>query len=139
MKMKDQEISLDFESNIQFTEFCAFILNFLKINLKINEDDSFKIELGIREAISNAIIHGNKSNLKKRVFVKFKWNKKRIVIHVKDENPNKIDINKIKEKIKKNDILSFRGRGILIMENYMDKVEFLYSENGNEIVMEKMI
>ncbi len=139
MKIKDQEISLDFESNIQFTEFCAFILNFLKINLKINEDDSFKIELGIREAISNAIIHGNKSNLKKRVFVKFKWNKKRIVIHVKDENPNKIDINKIKEKIKKNDILSFQGRGILIMENYMDKVEFLYSENGNEIVMEKMI
>lgn len=139
MKMKDQEISLDFESNIQFIEFCAFILNFLKKFLKINEDDSFKIELGIREAISNAIIHGNNSNLKKRVFVKFKWNKKHIVIHVKDGNPNKIDFNKIKEKIKKNDILSFQGRGLLIIENYMDKVEFLYSENGNEIVMEKMI
>lgn len=137
--MKDQEISLDFESNIQFTEFCAFILSFLKKSLKINDDDLFKIEIAIREAINNAIIHGNNSNLKKRVFVKFKWNKKRIVIHVKDENPNKINFNKIKEKIKKNDILSFQGRGILIMENYMDKIEFLYSGNGNEIIMEKMI
>ena len=136
--MKDQEISLDFESNIQFTEFCAFILSFLKKSLNINEDDLFKIEISIREAVNNAIIHGNKNNSQKRVFVKFEWNKKHIVIHVKDENPNKIDFIKIKEKIKKNDILSFQGRGILIIENYMDKVEFLYSKNGNEIVMEKM-
>lgn len=137
--MKDQEISLDFESNIQFTEFCAFILSFLKKSLNINEDDLFKIEISIREAVNNAIIHGNKSNSQKRVFVKFEWNKKHIVIHVKDENPNKIDFIKIKEKIKKNNILSFQGRGILIIENYMDKVELLYSKNGNEIVMEKMI
>lgn len=137
--MKDQEISLDFESNIQFTEFCALILSFLKKFLKINEDDLFKIDISIREAVNNAIIHGNKNNSQKRVFVKFEWNKKHIVIHVKDENPNKIDFIKIKEKIKKNDILSFQGRGILIIENYMDKVEFLYSKNRNEIVMEKMI
>ncbi len=136
--MKDQEISLDFESNIQFTEFCAFILSFLKKSLKINEDDLFKIEISIREAVNNAIIHGNKNNSQKRVFVKFKWNKKHVVIHVKDENPNKIDFTKIKEKIKEKNLLSFQGRGILIIENYMDKVEFLYSKNGNEIVMEKM-
>ncbi len=136
--MKDQEISLDFESNIQFTEFCAFILSFLKKSLKINEDDLFKIEISIREAVNNAIIHGNKNNSQKRVFVKFKWNKKHVVIHVKDENPNKIDFTKIKEKINKKNLLSFQGRGILIIENYMDKVEFLYSKNGNEIVMEKM-
>lgn len=137
--MKDQEISLDFESNIQFTEFCAFVLSFLKKILKINEDDLFKVEISIREAINNAIIHGNKNNPQKRVFLKFEWNKKHIVIHVRDENPNKINFNKIKEKIKKNNILSFQGRGVLIIENYMDKVEFLYSKNGNEIVMEKMI
>jgi len=137
--MKEQEISLCFESNIQFTEFCSFILNFLKKFLKINEDDLFKIDISIREAVNNAIIHGNKNNSQRRVFVKFEWNKKHVVIHVKDENPNKIDLIKIKEKIKKNNILSFQGRGILIMENYMDKVEFLYSKNGNEVVMEKMI
>ncbi len=137
--MKDQEISLDFESNIQFTEFCAFILSFLKKSLKINEDDLFKIEISMREAVNNAIIHGNKNNSQKRVFVKFEWNKKHVVIHVKDENPNKIDFIKIKGKIKKNNILSFQGRGILIMENYMDKIEFLYSKNGNEVIMEKMI
>jgi len=137
--MKEQEISLCFESNIQFIEFCSFILNFLKKFLKINEDDLFKIDISIREAVNNAIIHGNKNNSQKRVFVKFEWNKKHVVIHVKDENPNKIDLIKIKEKIKKNNILSFQGRGILIMENYMDNVEFLYSKNGNEVVMEKMI
>ena len=38
-----RKISTDFVSNLKFTEFTVFILNFLKNILNISDDDMFKI------------------------------------------------------------------------------------------------
>jgi serine/threonine-protein kinase RsbW len=115
------------------------VLGYIKNFLKINEDDFFKIEIALREVINNAIRHGNKSDPGKRVQVKFRWRKKYLYINVKDENPQKVNFKKIIREVKNNDILSPSGRGITIMKNYMDKVEFIPSNQGTEIVMEKKI
>ena len=137
MKKKDTQISLDFVSNLKFTEFCVLVFSFLKSVLKIDDDDFFKVEIALREVINNAIIHGNKSNPLKRVYVKFKWSKSRLQISIKDENDEKVDFNAIRKKLKSNDVLSFNGRGIMLMKSYMDKVTFKASEGGSEIIMEK--
>jgi serine/threonine-protein kinase RsbW len=137
MKDIDDHISLEFMSNLKFTAFSVIVLGYIKNFLKINEDDFFKIEMALREVINNAIVHGNKSDLDKKVFVKFKWKKSRLQISVKDENPERVNFTKINEKIRKNNLLSFSGRGILIMKSYMDKVEFKASNQGSEIVMVK--
>ena len=137
MKDIDDHISLEFMSNLKFTAFSVIVLGYIKNFLKINEDDFFKIEMALREVINNAIIHGNKSNQDKKVFVKFKWKKSRLQISVRDENLEKVNFTKINEKIRKNNLLSFSGRGILIMKSYMDKVEFKASSQGSEIILVK--
>jgi len=139
MKETEDHISLEFMSNLKFTTFSVIVLGYIRNFLKINEDDFFKIEMALREVINNAIIHGNKSDLDKKVFVKFKWKKSHLQISVKDENPERVDFSKINEKIRNNNILAFNGRGILIMKSYMDKVEFKASNQGSEIVLEKNI
>jgi serine/threonine-protein kinase RsbW len=107
--------------------------------LNISDEDFFKIEISLREVINNAVIHGNKSDPQKRVYVSFTWNKSRLWMSIRDENPEKVDFEKIDAKLRENDQLSFNGRGILIMKSYMDSVKFMPSENGTEIVMEKQI
>jgi serine/threonine-protein kinase RsbW len=95
--------------------------------------------MALREVINNAIIHGNKSDLNKKVSVKFNWKKSFLRISVKDENTCEIDFDEITEKMQKNDILSCNGRGIVIMKSYMDNIEFKSSNRGSEIIMEKNI
>jgi len=136
-RKKENQIILEFISDLKFTEFCVLVFSYVKKFLNIGDDNFFKIEISLREVINNAIIHGNKYDPEKRIFVKFKWNKKKLTLIIKDQNQEKIDFNKINKKLESNDLLSFNGRGIMIMKSYMDKVKFSPSENGTEILMEK--
>lgn len=137
-KKKDQ-ISLDFVSDLKFTEFCVLVFSYLRNDLNLLDDDFFKIEISLREVINNAIIHGNKSDITKRVFVRFSWSKSFIRLSVKDESRKKVDFSEIDQRLEKNDLLAFNGRGILIMRSYMDKVRFIPSDSGTEIIMEKTL
>jgi len=139
MAKRESEISLEFVSNIKFTEFCVLVFSYLKNVLEIIEDDFFKVEISLREVINNAIIHGNQSDRSKRVFVKFRWSKTHLEIRIKDQNTRLVNFEEIDKQIQENDILSFNGRGIMIMKSYMDSVEFLPSDNGTEIIMEKKL
>ena len=134
-----RKISTDFVSNLKFTEFTVFILTFLKNILHISDDDMFKIEISLREVINNAIIHGNKSDPNKRVFLDFEWKDRILKLTVTDQNTDKVDFNDMFERIKSKDVLSLNGRGILIMNNYMDKVDFSNIESGTRVVLEKAV
>jgi serine/threonine-protein kinase RsbW len=139
MKAKEYEISLDFVSDLKFTEFSVLVFSYIKNLLHIQDDDFFKVEISLREVINNAILHGNKSDLSKRVYVTFMWSKSRLRLRVKDENPEKVNFKKVDKNLEANDLLSFNGRGIMIMKSYMDKVKFIPSDSGTEIIMEKKL
>jgi anti-sigma regulatory factor (Ser/Thr protein kinase) len=139
LRKKDNQIALEFISDLKFTEFCVLVFSYIKNVLNIGDDNFFQVELSLREVINNAIIHGNKSDPNRRVYVKFKWNKKRLILVIKDENPEKVDFSEINKRLQSNDLLSYNGRGIMIMKSYMDKVKFIPSEHGTEIVMEKYL
>ena len=139
MRKKENQIAMEFVSDLRFTEFCVLVFSFIKKVLNIGDDNFFQVELSLREVINNAIIHGNKSDPHKRVYVTFKWNKKRLSLIIRDENPEKVDFTEINKRLESNDLLSFNGRGIMIMKSYMDKVKFQSSGHGSEIVMEKYL
>lgn len=136
---KRDKISINFVNNLKYTEFTVFILTFLKNILNISDDNMFKIEISLREVINNAVIHGNKSDPKKRVYLDFEWEKGLLILTITDENKAHVDYNKILKKIEERDLLSFNGRGILIMRNYMDSVKFLNIKGGTRIVLEKHV
>lgn len=138
-RTKENQITLEFISDLKFTEFCVLVFSYIKKVVNLEDDNFFKVEISLREVINNAILHGNKSDPHKKVHVKFKWNKKRLSLVVKDENPEKIDFKEINKRLQGNDPLAFSGRGIMIMKSYMDKVKFIPSDRGTEIIMEKYL
>ena len=93
----------------------------------------------ITEAVNNAIIHGNKSDPKKRVFLDFEWKDRKLKLTVTDQNTDVVDFDEINERINSKDVLSLNGRGILIMRNYMDRVHFTNIETGTRVVLEKAV
>ena len=139
MNKKENVISLAFKSNIKYVELSVLVLAFIKKILDIGDDEFFKIEISLREAINNAIVHGNEKKMDKLVHVEFVWEKSFLQMRIRDEGDQKVSFDQIENKIKNCDLLSTNGRGIMIIKNYMDKFEFHCLERGSEVIMEKKL
>ena len=92
-------------------------------------EDKFNLVLILKEILTNSIEHGNKLDESKSVFVKISDLDKGIKVSVRDEGSG-FDIAKTFARQKK-DLFSERGRGLVIIYEYADKVEF--NDAGNEI------
>ncbi len=105
-----------------------------RMKLKKNESDNFAIS--VSEVVANAIIYGNKLNKDKKVKIDVYINENEITVKVKDEgtgfNP---DI--LKNPTDPENILKETGRGLFILKNLNDKVDFNQTKEGFEVTFSK--
>lgn len=97
---------------------------------ELEEDHSETFKLVLSEAVTNAILHGNKENKKKKVDIKIQVSDESITADVKDQgegfNP---DANK--NPLEEENLLDTSGRGIFLIRQFADHVEF--TENGTRL------
>jgi serine/threonine-protein kinase RsbW len=92
------------------------------------------IEIALREALANAIIHGNHQDRRKHVHVTCRCEPGGVSIAVKDEGKG-FDINNVPDPTAPENIGSIHGRGIHVIRALMDEVRF--EERGAVIHMRK--
>jgi serine/threonine-protein kinase RsbW len=95
---------------------------------------SFAIKLALEEAMINAIKHGNKLDKSKHVHVQAKVTPKIADITIEDEGPG-FDRASIPDPTLEENREKCSGRGILLIESYMNSVE--WSRNGRRLRMVK--
>ena len=121
-----------FTSEFQNLTKAEEILEEITKRVNLNEEIYGNILLSLSEAINNAIIHGNKLDRDKKVTVSYRISGEAIELKVCDEgkgfDPEKIPDPTLPENLEKE-----TGRGIFIIKNLSDKVEF--KNNGSTIVM----
>lgn len=139
MVKNENRISIAFKSDLKYTELSVLVLGFIKKLLSIDDEVFFKIEISLREAVNNAIVHGNGRDVDKLVHMEFVWEKSFVRIRVRDENSRKVDLQEVEDKINSCSILSFNGRGIMIIKSYMDSFSFRCLPGGSEVLMEKRL
>ena len=81
------------------------------------------VEIALREALANAIIHGNHENPRKHVHVRCRCQREDVSITVKDEGRG-FDITKMPDPTAPENTGSVHGRGIYLMKALMDEVDF---------------
>jgi len=92
------------------------------------------VEIALREALANAIIHGNHENPRKHVHVRWRCELDEISIAVKDEGRG-FDLNKIADPTAPENTGAVHGRGIYLTKALMDDVRF--EEGGVVVQMRK--
>jgi len=112
-----------------------YIENFvqsLKSKCNLHQEVHDNILISLTEAVNNAIFHGNKQNEKKFVDICCEEKRKKLVIRISDEgvgfNPNSIADPTLPANLE-----CYGGRGVFIMKELSDKIEFL--DNGRTIKM----
>ncbi len=94
-----------------------------------------ELEIALREALANAVLHGNRSDSAKKVLVRAYCDpKKGLVIAVRDEGLG-FDPNKVPDPRREDRVELTHGRGIFLMRELMDHIE--HRKGGREVVLYK--
>jgi serine/threonine-protein kinase RsbW len=99
--------------------------------------EEFGVELALREALVNAVVHGNREHPETKVHIRCRcWPGKEISIVVTDQGKG-FDFEKTAGPTVMSDPCSEQGRGIQLMKAYMDIVHF--ERGGSEVHMRKRL
>ncbi|HIE52672.1 MAG TPA: ATP-binding protein [Armatimonadetes bacterium] len=105
--------------------------------LGLASDPSRDLALCVHEAVSNAIVHGNRLDARKEVVIEFQTWEDRVEVRVRDEGGG-YDSTAMLDKLHlQGDNADGSGRGLLIILRLMDEVHFL--AGGREIVLVKYL
>lgn len=97
--------------------------------------EELDVEIALREALNNAVQHGNRCNPDKLVFVTCRFELgKGVSLIVRDEGEG-FDPRHIPDALSPEGVKSEHGRGILLMKSYMDEVSF--EKGGTEVHLRK--
>mgnify|MGYP000246939485 CR=1 FL=1 len=117
------EKHLDIESKIDnINEVEKFVDEFSEKN-QIHSDVYGKILIATVEAVNNSIVHGNKEDVNKKVYLSFEMDENTIRILVEDEGDG-FDYTNLPDPTKPENIENIHGRGIYLMQHLADEVEF---------------
>jgi len=92
-----------------------------------NEED---VEIALREAVANAVIHGNHQDPGKQVYVVCRGGTGEVSFVIRDEGQG-FEIGSVPDPTAPENIGSSHGRGLYLMKAVMDEVRF---ERGGAVV-----
>lgn len=96
--------------------------------------DLFHVQLAIEEAVVNAITHGNKESSEKQVEVELRVSKRETLMRIRDQGAGfRPDL--LPDPTDEEHLDVPHGRGVMLIRQMMDKVE--YNECGNQVTMIK--
>ena len=93
----------------------------------ISEDNYGNILVAVTEAVNNAIQHGNKFDPTKEIEVEYEKRNLELVFRITDQGLG-FDYTSIPDPTDPQNLEKINGRGVFLMRNLADKVNFL--ENG---------
>ena len=97
--------------------------------------DILPVELAVREAVKNAVVHGNRLDPSKLVQIRCRCEVgKGVSIVVKDEGEG-FNPEAVPDPLAPENLGAEHGRGILLMKQFMDEIH--YERGGTEVHMRK--
>ncbi|HMS65862.1 MAG TPA: ATP-binding protein [Ignavibacteria bacterium] len=92
------------------------------------------LQIACSEALINAIVHGNKENKDKSVYIIIEYDDYILCVKIKDEGSG-FDVSKLPDPTSNENILKEHGRGIFIIRSLVDDFKCNSSDKGTEYVL----
>lgn len=129
-KVYIKEISSNPEYLPELEKFILDIAN----DIGLDNDRTNSLSLSFSEAVSNSIVHGNKSDSSKKIKIKVEVAQDKIIITIKDEGKG-FNIESVPDPTKPENILKDSGRGIHIMKSFLNDLRYNFTPDGTETIL----
>src|SRR5215468_8940089 len=134
---KTGPIRMSLSSRFENIEMAQHLCAKLIAGYDLPDETKHWILMALREALANAIKHGNKQDLTKHVHLEMDVVADTLVIAIRDEGPG-FDPEAVGDPLAPENRLKTSGRGIFYMRTFMDDVRFeRHADGGMEIVLKK--
>ena len=121
---------INFESKPENLTLVENLIDEICKTQDVTEDNYGNILIALTEAVNNAILHGNKCNPTKLVNVNIETSQGAMSVTVEDEGEG-FDFNSVPDPTAPENLEKPTGRGIFLMRNLADEVEF--SADGRRV------
>lgn len=127
------DVNLSIDSQFENIELVQVLLEDSLQRLDLDEDSRYWIGIAIREAVANAIKHGNREDPEKQVTVRVRVVKQVLTIEVQDEGEG-FEPTEVADPLAPDNLLKPDGRGIFYMKRFMDDIDYSFGPDGGTLV-----
>ncbi|HSE33942.1 MAG TPA: ATP-binding protein [Pyrinomonadaceae bacterium] len=99
----------------------------------ISEEAAYGIDMAVREAVTNAVVHGNEQDEQKAVELTLKSSPEAVEITVHDQGQG-FNPEAVPDPTENENIMKTSGRGIFFMRTFMDEVTWSIRPGGGTTV-----
>jgi len=129
----EETTELELVSRIESIAQAADVAAQIVRRLKLGDEAAFGVDMAVREAVTNAVLHGNRKDETKKVEVKFRGSPEMLEITVRDRGTG-FNLDNVPDPTDPQNLLKASGRGILFMRTFMDEVEYSRHPEGGTVV-----
>ncbi len=131
--MEEKQKTISIPSKIEsIDEAVVETVDFAK-NMGFTEDAIFGIDMAVREAVANAVKHGNKLDETKSVEISLRDTEDVLEIQIRDFGKG-FHVEEVPDPTNPENLMKEDGRGILFMQNFVDSVEWHNHPEGGMVV-----
>ena len=106
----------------------------LRDMVSFSDELYYNILIAGTEAVNNAIIHGNKCIKNKKVVLIVRANDRAITVEIRDEGEG-FETDEVGDPRNPDNLMKVSGRGVFLIKELADGVEFKRTETGMHIKM----
>lgn len=133
MRSDEHQFHLAIDSRLENIELVQVVLNDTLERLGLDDDLRHWVDLATREAVANAIKHGNEGNSDKTVEVDVSMEGGEVVVTVADQGRG-FDPERVEDPLAPENLLRPTGRGLFYMQKFMDRVDYGRRAGGGTVV-----
>ncbi len=127
------EKHLEIPSRIESIKEVEKLIDMISNELDLPNSLYGNVLISVIEAVNNAVIHGNQQDTSKKVLLSVLSDDNKLIISVKDEGPG-FDYRVIPDPTSPENLENIHGRGIFLMNQLSDNIEF--EDNGSKVNIE---
>lgn len=105
----------------------------------VDEDELHRVGMAVREAMVNAVVHGNRYSANKTVRLMISVEPDRMTVRITDQGDG-FDPVEVPDPLAQENLLRQSGRGILLIRAFVDRFHVRRVEpNGTEVTLVKYL
>jgi serine/threonine-protein kinase RsbW len=131
--VNEERTELELPSRVEAVAEAAEIASRFARQSEMGDDAAFGIDMAVREAVTNAVLHGNRQDETKMVGVAFATTPAGLEITVRDRGEG-FNPESVPDPTDPQNLLKSSGRGIFLMRTFMDTVEWSRHPEGGTVV-----
>src|SRR5437667_3645617 len=129
-----KSLSVEIESSRKNIPKVEELLAKANADFNVEEQRFRKLLIAVSELVLNAIVHGNKESSVKKVKVTAEYDDEKMIVKVLDEGAG-FDVTQIPDPTSAENIRKESGRGIYIVKQLIDRVEYKKTPEGFLIIL----